>query len=232
MSRLFITGDTHIPYDIRKLSKKKWSDSRELTKDDFLIITGDFGLIWDIIETREEKYWKKWLDDRNFTTLFVDGNHENHPRLERMEKSAFLGGTVGIISDSIFHLRRGEIYNINNKKILTIGGSHSHDIEHRIKGVSWWEEEELSANEEQRTMENLEKHQYGVDIIVTHTLPESITRYLSFRDDFYPDPCKVRIFLDKIVANTQFSNFYCGHFHVDQDYKQYHVLYNRIIEIS
>jgi hypothetical protein len=33
-----------------------------LTKTDFLIITGDFGLVWD--HSKEEVYWRNWLQKR------------------------------------------------------------------------------------------------------------------------------------------------------------------------
>jgi len=232
MSRIFITGDTHIPIDIKKLSTKNWEEQKNLTGDDYLIIAGDFGLLWDAVETREEKYWTKWLNNKKFTTLFIDGNHENFTRLNRLEKTSFLGGKVGVVSNSIFYLRRGEIYSINKKKFLTIGGSHSHDIEHRREGVSWWKEEEINEDEKKHTIKNLEKHNYEVDYIVAHTLPESLTRYLGYRDDFYPDPCKVRVFLDEVVLKTKFDDFYCGHFHEDKDFKKYHILYDRIVEIK
>ena len=46
-----------------------------MNKDDYVIICGDFGY-WD--ESKEQKYWLKWLDGKPFTTLWVDGNHENY----------------------------------------------------------------------------------------------------------------------------------------------------------
>ena len=42
---LFITGDTHGRNDILKLSHNTTLSS--LTKDDYLIISGDFGGVWD-----------------------------------------------------------------------------------------------------------------------------------------------------------------------------------------
>ena len=70
---IYITGDTHGPIDIHKLNKRYFDDSA-LPKKDYLIICGDFGLVWD--NSPEEKYWLDWLNDKNYTTLFVDGNHE------------------------------------------------------------------------------------------------------------------------------------------------------------
>lgn len=47
-----------------------------MTKQDYVIICGDFGGVWD--GSKREKYWLDWLEDKPFTTLFVSGNHENY----------------------------------------------------------------------------------------------------------------------------------------------------------
>ena len=76
---LYVTGDTHIPIDIHKLSVTNFPEQKEMTKDDVVLICGDFGGVWN--NGKEELYWRRWLDDKNFTTVFVDGNHENHDLL-------------------------------------------------------------------------------------------------------------------------------------------------------
>lgn len=43
---IFITGDTHGGIDIKKLSSRNFPKGKKLTKNDFLIITGDFGFVW------------------------------------------------------------------------------------------------------------------------------------------------------------------------------------------
>jgi predicted phosphodiesterase len=72
---IYVCGDTHIPIDIFKLSVGNFPEQKQMTKDDYIIIAGDFGGVWN--NSKEELYWRKWLNDKNFTTLFVDGNHEN-----------------------------------------------------------------------------------------------------------------------------------------------------------
>lgn len=52
-----------------------------MTKDDYVIICGDFGGLWTFEEeSSREKDVLDWLNNKNFTTLFVDGNHENYTR--------------------------------------------------------------------------------------------------------------------------------------------------------
>ncbi len=72
VSRIYVTGDTH-GNDL--LAIHTFCDSHpELTKNDYIIIAGDFGAIWfeDMLE-----YDLKAFSDLPVTVLFVDGNHEN-----------------------------------------------------------------------------------------------------------------------------------------------------------
>lgn len=69
---VYITGDTHGYIDIDKLSYRRWPESRNLTNNDYLIICGDFGLVWDGSQT--EKMWLNWLDNKPYITTFCSGN--------------------------------------------------------------------------------------------------------------------------------------------------------------
>ena len=59
---IFVCGDTHGSLEMRKLNVNNFPQQKDMTKDDYLIILGDFGLLWK-------------NHDKNFTTLFVHGNH-------------------------------------------------------------------------------------------------------------------------------------------------------------
>lgn len=59
---VFITGDTHCPIDIKKLNSKNFPQGKNLTKDDYVIICGDFGGVWD--GKRSDEWWLKWLDKK------------------------------------------------------------------------------------------------------------------------------------------------------------------------
>ena len=64
---IFVTGDTHGDW-MTRLNSRSFPEGVGLTKDDYVIICGDFGLWHD---TKEEKYNLEWLDSKLFTTLFV-----------------------------------------------------------------------------------------------------------------------------------------------------------------
>ncbi len=75
----YVTGDTHGNYDIYKLSTPSLNKNNiSLTSNDYLIICGDFGLVWN--NSPDENYWLDWLNEKPCITLFVDGNHENSKR--------------------------------------------------------------------------------------------------------------------------------------------------------
>ncbi len=56
-------GDTHGDRDINKLNTTKWSLQKDLTKDDVLIILGDFGGLWYHPENKKHKRDKYWNEE-------------------------------------------------------------------------------------------------------------------------------------------------------------------------
>ena len=70
---IFITGDTHG----EQSRFRAFLDYGEATwtKDDILIVTGDFGYVFrnDVMENR----FLNELAERPYTICFCDGNHEN-----------------------------------------------------------------------------------------------------------------------------------------------------------
>ena len=89
---IFITGDVHGEYDLRKFGKEEFTIQSELTKKDYMIICGDFGFLWD--ESKTEKYWLRWLERKPWTTLWIDGNHENYNLLKRYKIEDWNGGQI------------------------------------------------------------------------------------------------------------------------------------------
>ena len=92
---IFVTGDTHgahrngfnsVDGYMHRFNTNAFPEQHNMTKDDFVIIAGDFGGIWqtdniNAQESNSEKYELDWLESKPFTTLFIPGNHENYDRL-------------------------------------------------------------------------------------------------------------------------------------------------------
>lgn len=212
---VYVCGDTHFGYDHHKITSKNWPEQRKLTKEDYLIVAGDFGLLWEWKgQTKQEKYWIKELQSRKFTTLFIDGNHENFDRLGKLEQIDMFGDKVGVVAEGIYHLLRGRVYTICGKTFFTFGGAMSTDKEHRTIGMSWWKEETQTKAEEELAYDNLEKHNFDVDFIITHAAPKSVVSTFTFIDPVrHNDP--VARFLDRIRSYTEYGSWHFGHYHAD-----------------
>ena len=223
---IYLTGDTHVPIDIHKLSMTNFPEQKELTKMDFVIICGDFGGIWN--NSKEELYWREWLNDKNFTTLFVDGNHENFDLLNSYEVKNFAGGKVHLVMDDIIHLMRGQVFNIDGIKFFTMGGATSIDKDRRIENRSWWKEEIPSYAEYEEALTNLKKNNWSVDYILTHTCSTSIMKKM----DYIKEDSSLNRFFDLVDDQLQYKHWYFGHFHDDREIDDKHtLLYRKVIKL-
>ena len=249
MKLFYITGDTHS--DFSRFTEENFPIQTEMTKNDYVIICGDFGGVWTFEEeSRREKEALDWLNNKNFTTLFVDGNHENYTRLYNYPIEEWKGGKVHKIRDSVLHLMRGEIFDVDNKKIFAFGGAKSHDIQDgilnldeeekiyeyrkrgayfRIRDFSWWDLELPTSQEMENGIENLEKINYKVDYIISHCCPTSIQALINptYKRDVLTD------YLQQISEKCTFKKWYFGHYH---DYKQvnsqFTLLYENIVPLE
>lgn len=221
---IYLTGDTHANLDIGKLNTKNFPQQKDLTKNDFLIICGDFGLVWD--GSAREIYWQDWLSSRNYTTLFVDGNHENFDILRRMPLSEKFGGQVREIAPDIYHLERGQVLTIDGKKIFVMGGARSVDKDSRIEHLSWWKEEMPAIWEMDRALSALEAVNWEVDYVVTHCAPRSVQQMIS---PWYENDPMVS-FLERVRQDLKFKRWYFGHYHTDRQVnEQFIALYNKVV---
>lgn len=245
---IFVTGDIHGAYDIEKLSYENWPESRLLTRDDYLIILGDFGLPFLTSDTTDEKLTSsdiisarknyliciKWLSQCPYTILWVDGNHDNHPYWYQQEVKQWHGGEVNFhpLADNVIHLKRGEYYEIDGNTFWCMGGASSVDRNHRIDGFTWWKEELPSISEMNHGMDVLYSHNNRVDYILTHTMPSSLVVPL-FKYSFNQnDPLEK--YFDEVFKTVDFQYWLCGHFHMDIKCDTFNlaVLYNSIMPLS
>ena len=112
------------------------------------------------------------------------------------------GGKVHELRPHVLHLMRGQVFEIDGKKIFTFGGASSHDITggiletddpnfkqkkkkldkgyepYRINHLTWWEQELANAEEMEEGRNNLRAHDYTVDFIVTHCCSSSTQVFL------------------------------------------------------
>ena len=231
MNKIFVCGDTHgLPRDTENLNGKNFPKQKELIKDDVLIQLGDFGWVWYAFgENKEQEYWLDWLAEKNYTLAVVLGNHENYDLIEALPLVEKWGNTLYVLKrkkSEIYFFRRGGVYVINGKKILTIGGAESTDKLNRIANVSWWEQEVLSLEETNRCLDEVALHNAEFDYVLTHTCP---AKYVTkFTHKKVKINCYVAKFLDHIDDIVTCKKWHFGHFHQDKSIQRgkYSVHYN------
>ena len=231
---IFVTGDIHASYDIAKLSESCF-DTTGLTKDDYVIICGDFGLVWN--NSASEQYWLRWLDARPFTTLFVDGNHEGFSLLNSLPETTWNGGAVHQVATSVLHLKRGQLFNIDGYRIFTMGGATSseYDRTHRIQGKTWFTEEIPNEQERATALETLDAADWDCDFVITHCAPSSSAQGISEHTDrleIHPMD-EYTDWLQTIQDRLAYRHWFCGHYHIDaQIQDKTTALYNRIAVLA
>ena len=181
---IFATGDCH--GDFQRFSRKHFPQRRQMDRDDYVIILGDFGGVWN--GSSKERNRLDWLNEKPFTTLFVTGNHENYWKLRDLPIEEWHGGQVQRVRPNVLHLMRGQLYDIEGRTFFTMGGATSHDVEDgildpnapdfraqyihllfggrrrfRIIGKSWWPEELPSDEEYAAALDTLERAGWKAD---------------------------------------------------------------------
>ena len=225
---IYITGDTHGELDITRLNVKNFPIQKEMTKEDYVIIAGDFGCIWS--GGKSDEFWLDWLENKNFTTLFVCGNHENFSLLGEYPIEEWKGGKVHFIRPSVIHLMRGQVFAIDGQTFFTFGGAASVDKQYRREFISWWKEEIPSVEEFEEGLKNLEKHNMTVDYVITHTAPDVIIDQLELDGEKIVDATSKM--LEYFMDNVSFSKWYFGHFHLDKKIGKFTTLYHTIKELE
>jgi len=227
---IYITGDTHGGIDIQKLASNKFLEGNNLTKNDYVIVSGDFGFIWAM--DSKDLFWLKWFDKKKFTTLFVDGNHENFDLLDRFPIEEWNGGKIHRINNSVIHLLRGQVFNLQGKTFFTFGGAESVDKMFREEGISWWNREMPFSDEYEEGVKNLESNKWHVDYIITHTCTSKTLTKINDLYYTFKEVNELNEYFDIIEEKLDFKHWYFGHFHQDLEIDDRQTcIYNRVIQL-
>lgn len=249
---IYVTGDTH--RDFKRFTRRQRDKLPfSLGEDDWVIVCGDFGLLW--AKDASFAYNLEWLSRLPFRILWVGGNHENYHMIQEYPIEEWHGGKVRhIVRDKIIFLERGQVYNIDNRKIFAFGGASSHDIQggildksapsylldlfraqssgfpYRVLNESWWAEELPTVEEMQEGRNNLEKVGYEVDYVITHcaanSVQKSIERYY-WKGDAEGDMYSTDVltqYFEELEGRLQYRKWYFGHYHDDFEVDEKHTL--------
>ena len=182
---------------------------------DTIIHVGDFGIWSD--DTKYLFKLNRFLQSADITLYFVDGNHENFPRLYGYPLAE---NGVRPIRSRIFHLPRGFRWEWGGVSFLAMGGAASIDYEMRTKHINWWPEEILSEADIERGIEAGK-----VDVMICHDSPANAPN--SICDDAIGQASAAEFFgeegllyatehrklLQRVVDVAQPQMLFHGHYH-------------------
>ncbi len=213
---IYITGDVHRNFErIFEFTKKY-----QTTLDDYLIILGDVGINYYLDSS--DRNLKEELKNLSINLLCIQGNHEERPNnINSYKTIKMFDGDVFIEKKypNLIFLKDGEIYNINNQKILVIGGAYSIDKEYRLRyGYHYFKDEQPCDKTKDKVMDLINKDN-NIDIVLTHTCPykyEPVEAFYNGIDQSKVDK-STEYFLDQVEEKLNYKKWYCGHFHINKN---------------
>ena len=212
----YATGDCH--GNFRRFQPEYFPEQAGMTKNDMVIIAGDFGGVW-FGDSRDDETLD-WLERLPFTLAFVCGNHENYDALERYPVAEWHGGKVHRVRPHVLHLMRGQIFELESYRFFTMGGAKSHDTNHRINHISWWRQELPSDEEYSEALQNLERYNWQVDYIITHCAPTSI----ALAGSRHNEADRLTDFLQEVRERATYHYWLFGHYHDNRAIDEKHIL--------
>ena len=213
---IYATGDCH--GNFRRFQPEYFPEQAGMTKNDMVIIAGDFGGVW-FGDSRDDETLD-WLERLPFTLAFVCGNHENYDALERYPVAEWHGGKVHRVRPHVLHLMRGQIFELESYRFFTMGGAKSHDTNHRINHISWWRQELPSDEEYIEALQNLERYNWQVDYIITHCAPTSI----ALMGNRHNEADRLTDFLQEVKERAKYHYWLFGHYHDNKAVNEKHIL--------
>ncbi|MBQ8003570.1 MAG: metallophosphoesterase, partial [Oscillospiraceae bacterium] len=180
-------------------------------EDDLLIILGDVCMKFE--DTEENRKFTEYILSIKKNIAIVDGNHENFEYLKSFPEEDWNGGRVHRLSESIVHLMRGNVFEICGKRFFVFGGCKS-SSRWREMGL-WHPGDEPEKEEIELAYENIKKHDFCFDYILTHkyeqtppkgTLCESLQALTQYIED-----------------KVSYKYWYSGHWHANKKTDEKHI---------
>ncbi len=227
----YITGDTHGDFE----RVREFCEENETTTDDVLVILGDAGINFYLNVYDERR--KAEISEFPITLFCIHGNHEERPyMIDGYEEKQWNGGVVYWEEEypNILFAKDGEIYDFDGKKCIAIGGAYSIDKYYRLMHFAPWFETEQPSEEIKAYVESqLEKVNWMVDVVFSHTVPKQYEPTWAFIPGY--DQSRVdkstEEWLDTIEQNLSYERWYAGHYHVESQEGPIRIMFNDYEEL-
>ena len=221
---VYLTGDIH--GDPERVVQ--FCLSMKPRRTDTIILLGDVAA--NYTGGHRDECVKQTLEKLKINILCIHGNHEMRPSaIESYKLKEWCGGMVWH-EEAYPHLlfaKDGEIYTIEGKSYLTIGGAYSVDKSYRIeRNYGWWADEQPSEEIKRYVESQIDKVK-RVDYVLSHTCPfkyEPREAFLNCIDQSTVDDSTER-WLDMIEEKLEYKLWFCGHWHIDKRKDKMHFLF-------
>ena len=220
---IYFTGDMHGDRGRFDAWKLRW-----LGKKDALVVCGDFGFLWN--GSREEQEVLEWIGRRKYDVLFLEGTHDNLDLLERYPVEEWNGGLTHHICGNLRHLIRGQVFTIQGKTLLAVGGGESRDAAFRERGVNWWPQELPDLGEVEEWCRRLDALDCRVDYVASHQAPTTVDSCIT---GTVCEATALTAFLDRFQQDCDFGRWFFGSYHENRFIPpKYHCLFDQVLPES
>lgn len=152
---IFFTGDTHGQGDKLLRHIRRF----DLGAEDVIVILGDAGFNY-YCDGRDIPF-KRQINDTGVTAFCIHGNHEQRPYALKAYHEVNWRSGVAYVEDAFPNLlfaRDGEVYDLDGRQAIAIGGAYSVDKNLRLMaGANWFENEQPDATIRSRVEAVLEQ---------------------------------------------------------------------------
>ena len=223
---VYITGDIHGDlkpiYDLFKRYEPK--------EDDVIVILGD--VVVNYTGTLRDVVMKDRMKKMRTTFFCIHGNHENRPQnIASYREKEWNGGIVLYEDDypNIIFPVDGDIFDIEGKRCIVIGGAYSVDKYYRLRnGYKWWPDEQPSLQIKEYVEKQLSENK--IDVVFSHTCPAKYIPtecFLSGIDQSKVDN-STEEWLDTIEDKLEYEAWYLGHWHTNKRIDKMHFLFHDV----
>ena len=227
---IFYTGDTH--GKITKITNA--IRNSVITANDTIVILGDAGFNYYGNDSGDRKTKFK-LNEVGVTVFCIHGNHEMRPEnIPSYITKTWNGGIVFYEEKypNILFAKDGEIYDLDGRKSIVIGGAYSVDKYYRLRnGFHWFSDEQPSEETKAHVEAVLESCNWNIDQVLTHTCP---LKYIP-TEAFMPSIDQKTVdrsteeWLDTLEEKLTYKRWLCGHWHIDKSVDDFRFVMNDII---
>lgn len=205
-----LVGDSHANESfIKKIIKKAQEEQCHC-----IIQLGDFGY-WPK-DLQGMRFLKAIKDNLRIPLYFLNGNHEQLNLLPLNSNEPYQ------IQEYLFYLPNCYKWEWEGLSFMTLGGAYSIDRPHRILGLDWFIQEEITEEQVQKACAHKD-----VDILLTHDAPSciSIKTIKGHYSKDIPEALPNRQKLTEVVYTLNPRYLFHGHWH--SYYKTTLTLYER-----